>query len=301
MAKFLLLGPLTRDTNLKGGSTCRGIGGPVYYQAGVLSSLKSEVTAVVTLGKDDAELLTYFSKNVQLKPIWGEETMQFENFYPDQDPNHRVQRACMPINPLELSHLDFLESESFDAVLISPLSPEDIPLSTIKYIFKIGIPIYLGVQGYLRHLEGHKVVLKPWNQYKNFLKYVNFLFMDEVEARMITGDSSTSLLEISRDLSILGPEEVIITRGDQGSLIYSRYHNKFYSIPAYPPKKRVDPTGLGDSYLAAYAFQKQETSDPEKGGIFSSIVSSLKLEKKGAFNGDRELINRRIQELKLCF
>jgi len=80
MAKFLLLGPLTRDTNLKGGSTCRGIGGPVYYQAGVLSSLKSEVTAVVTLGKDDAELLTYFSKNVQLKPIWGEETMQFENF-----------------------------------------------------------------------------------------------------------------------------------------------------------------------------------------------------------------------------
>ncbi|CEA14729.1 MULTISPECIES: PfkB family carbohydrate kinase [Methanobacterium] len=299
MAKFLLMGPVTRDTNLKSGSTCKGIGGPVYYQAGVLSSLKSDVTALVTLGKDDANLLTYFSKDTQLKPVWGGETMQFENFYPDEDPNHRVQRACIPSNPLEVSHLDFLELETFNAALISPLSPEDIPLETIKHIFKSGTPVYLGVQGYLRHLEGQNVVLKPWKQYKNFLKYVNFLFMDEVEARVITGNSSMSLLEISRDISLLGPEEVIITRGDQGSLIYSRHHDKSYSIPAYPPQERVDPTGLGDSYLAAYAFRKQETSDPEECGIFSSIVSSLKLEKKGAFQGNINIINQRIQELKL--
>lgn len=299
MAKFLLMGPVTRDTNLKSGSTCKGIGGPVYYQAGVLSSLKSDVTALVTLGKDDANLLTYFSKDTQLKPVWGGETMQFENFYPDEDPNHRVQRACIPSNPLEVFHLDFLELETFNAVLISPLSPGDIPLETIKHIFKSGTPVYLGVQGYLRHLEGQNVVLKNWKQYKSFLKYVNFLFMDEVEARVITGNSSTSLLEISRGISLLGPEEVIITRGDQGSLIYSRYHDKSYSIPAYPPQERVDPTGLGDSYLAAYAFRKQETSDPEECGIFSSVVSSLKLEKKGAFQGNINIINQRIQELKL--
>nr|WP_243687004.1 hypothetical protein [Methanobacterium formicicum] len=170
MAKFLLMGPVTRDTNLKSGSTCKGIGGPVYYQAGVLSSLKSDVTALVTLGKDDANLLTYFSKDTQLKPVWGGETMQFENFYPDEDPNHRVQRACIPSNPLEVSHLDFLELETFNAALISPLSPEDIPLETIKHIFKSGTPVYLGVQGYLRHLEGQNVVLKPWKQYKNFFK-----------------------------------------------------------------------------------------------------------------------------------
>ncbi|BDZ68145.1 hypothetical protein [Methanobacterium ferruginis] len=65
MAKFLIIGPITRDVVLKDDSTCRGIGGPVYYQANVLSALKMDVTAVITLGKDDIDLLEYFP------PLWN--------------------------------------------------------------------------------------------------------------------------------------------------------------------------------------------------------------------------------------
>ncbi len=298
MAKFLIIGPVTRDTILKSGSKCKGIGGPVYYQAGVLSALKSDVTALVTVGKDDINLLDYFSQDINLNPIWGKETTQFENFYPDENPNHRLQRACIPSNPIEISHLSPIEWDTFDAVLVSPLSPHDVPFETIKYISNQEIPVYLGVQGYLRHLEGQKVVLKPLNNYEKFLACVDFLFLDEVEAGVIIGDSSLSLDEISRNLSLLGPDEVIITRGDRGSIVYSSNHDDNYQIPAFPSRERVDPTGLGDSYLAAYAFRRQEVSDPHECGIFASLVSSLKLENKGAFQGNRKSIEKKRLEFK---
>ncbi len=296
MVKFLIIGPVTRDTILKTDSTCQGIGGPVYYQAGVLSALNVDLTAIITLGMKDYDLMKYFPSDIELLPVWGDETMQFENIYPDENPNHRVQRACIPDSPIKASHLWKINLESFDAVLVSPLSPYDVPYETLKYISQQGVSVYLGVQGYLRHFEGHKVVLKHWGDYKKFLRYVDALFMDEVEAGVITGDPSLSLEEISQNISHLGPDEVIITRGSRGSVIYSESLDNTYRINAVPSKEIVDPTGLGDSYLAAYAFKRQETSDPYECGIFASVVASLKLERKGAFHGNKQQIkNRRLK------
>jgi nucleoside kinase len=293
MVKFLIIGPVTRDTILKNDSTCKGVGGPVYYQSSVLSALKTDVTAIITLSRDYDHLLEYFPSDLEILPIWGEETMAFENRYPDENPNHRIQRACIPSNPITVSHLSDIDLETFDSVLVSPLSPYDIPLETIKYISEHEISVYLGAQGYLRHLEGQKVVLKPWKNFQKFLPYVDFLFVDEVEAGVFMGDNSLSLDEISQRISVFGPKEVIITRGSRGSIIYSESKDEIYQIPAFPSKERVDPTGLGDSYLAAYALRIQETSDPYESGIFASIVSSLKLEKKGAFHEDRQKIESR--------
>ncbi|BDZ68146.1 carbohydrate kinase family protein [Methanobacterium ferruginis] len=226
--------------------------------------------------------------------------MQFENIYPDENLNHRVQKACIPVSPIEVSHLSSVDLDDFDAVLISPLSPYDIPFETLQYISQKRIPIYLGAQGYLRHLKDHKVILEPWKDYEKFLKYVNFLFMDEVEARVIMGDLDLSFEEISRNLSHLGPEEIIITRGDRGSRVYSQKEDTTYKLPAFPSKEKVDPTGLGDTYLAAYAFRRQELADPYECGIFASLVSSLKLENKGAFQGDRQHIeNKRSKNVSL--
>ena len=297
MVKFLIVGPVTHDTILTSGLKHQKIGGPAYYQASVLSSFKSEVTAVVTVGRGDSDLLKSFPRDINLLPVWGDETMEFENFYPDDDPNHRIQRACIPQNPIQTSHLHGIDVGSFDAVLVSPLSPFDVPLETLKYISKKGAPIYLGAQGYLRHFKGYEVVLKPWKRYKDFLRYVEFLFIDEVEASVMLGELQLSLDEILQDVSKHGPKEVIITRGSRGSVIYSQDSSEIYRIPAFPPKETVDPTGLGDTYLAAYAFKRQEVSDLRECGIFASLVSSSKLEKKGAFNGNRQQIQEKRSKL----
>ncbi|MEN6329500.1 MAG: PfkB family carbohydrate kinase [Methanobacteriaceae archaeon] len=282
MGNFLLVGPVTRDTIIRPSHTYHSTGGPVYYHAGVLDTLGIEATALVTIAKKDEDLLRSFPSSIRVIPSFREYTANFENYYPSQDPNQRKQRAQMPCNPLKKEDFGNFDLHCFDAFLVSPLSPADIPLKTLKYLYKIEKPIYMGVQGYMRHLENSEVVLRPWENHHKFLPFLKIIFMDELEARMILGTGYSDLEIIAEKLAAHGPEEVIITLGDRGSLIYSSQKEKFYRIPAVPPHKTVDPTGLGDSYMAAYACKRLERSDPEKCGIFASQIASLKLENQGA-------------------
>ena len=296
MPKFIIIGPLTRDTILREGLKYHTTGGAVYYQAAVLSKLEVDVTAIITLSSEDEELLNAFPSKVNVIPLFFDETMEFKNIYPDIDPNHRVQKANVPKNPIKPENLP-KNMGDYDAILLCPLSPSDIPIETIKYISTFNIPIYLGAQGYLRQLDHHKVILKPWDHFQDFLKYIEMVFIDEVEAKVIMDKKNHELSIIGRELALFGPEEVIITRGDRGAMIYSSLKKHTYKIPAFPPKQTMDPTGLGDTYMAAYVTKRIEKSDPETCGIFASMVSTMKLEKIGAFQGNRSLINKRLKEL----
>jgi sugar/nucleoside kinase (ribokinase family) len=296
MAKFIIIGPLTRDIISRDGLIYHSTGGAVYYQAAVLSKLGSDVTAIITLSKGDEELLNAFSSDVNIIPIFFDKTMEFENIYPNHDPNHRVQKANVPKNPVEPGNLPG-DIGSYDGVILCPLSPSDIPIETIEHISKYNVPIYLGAQGYLRQLKDHRVILKPWDNFQKFLKFIQMVFIDEVEAKVIMAKGSHELNMIGNELAHFGPDEVIITRGDRGALIYSAISDHTYKIPAFTPKQTMDPTGLGDTYMAAYVTKRIETSDPETCGIFASMVSTMKLEKIGVFKGSRSMVNERLQEI----
>ena len=279
----MIIGPLSKDRIIKKDKVYEAVGGPVYYQSAVFSEFGIDNTVITTLAYEDEELLDLFPESAKIIPVYEERTMEFENIYSDDNPNHRIQKSKTPKNPINPSYFDRIDFNSFNALLISPLSPYDIPLKTLIFLSKFGKPIYLGVQGYLRHINGVKISLKPCINFKDFLKQVNYLFLDELEARVVLDDINGDCGEIARSLTFFGPEEVIITRGDRGALIYSKKTADIYDIPAIHPKKLVDPTGLGDTFMAAYALKKQDIDDPLECGRFAAKISSLKMERKGAF------------------
>ena len=285
MANFMIIGPLTRDRIVKKETVFNTIGGAVYYQSAVFGAFGISNTVITTLADEDKTLLNHFPETTQIVPIYTDETMKFENIYPDDNPNHRIQKSTIPSNPILPTDFKDITWKSYSALLLSPLSPYDIPLETLKYLSKKDIPIYLGAQGYIRHKENSNLVLKPWKEYRKYLKLVKILFLDEMEARAILKDHEESCVEIAQKLSNFGPEEVIVTRGDHGALICARRnsgHDNVYDIPASPPDKIVDPTGLGDTFMAAYAIGKLKNDKPEECGIFASKIASLKMEQKGA-------------------
>lgn len=298
MNRFMVLGPLTRDIIIKNNDVHRSIGGPVYYQTAVFSKLYAENTGIITLAESDADLLNDLPDNTDLFPIYTDKTYQFINIYPNTNLNHRIQKAIISKNSINPSDLFKINFNLYNALLLCPLSPYDIPLKTLKYLSKPKIPIYLGVQGYLRHIKDMRVILKPWKDFNKFLKFCNLLFLDEVEARVILGyNNNDELGKIAQEIASLGPEEVIITRGDLGALIYSKKDGKefLYDIPTFPPEKLVDTTGLGDTFMAAYAYCKTKTENPQKCGIFASATCSLKMEDDGAFQGNLKLIKDKIK------
>lgn len=153
----------------------------------------------------------------------------------------------------------------------------------------------MGAQGYLRHISNGMIQLKPWKDFKEYLKFINILFIDENESIVILG-KKRSLSVTAKILTSYGPSEVIITMGKKGSIIYSQKDDKIYKIPAFKPKRVEDPTGLGDTYMAAYAARKLDTDDPYNCGLFASAAAALKIENKGAFKKDKESIEKRIKK-----
>ncbi|MGB9938110.1 MAG: PfkB family carbohydrate kinase [Methanobacterium sp.] len=294
MSKVTLIGPLSEDIIIRDSQQYKSIGGAVFYQSSVFNNLKIKTNAIITVSKKEGDLLNSFFPDINLLPIYVKNMIKYQNIYPDNNLNHRIQKAEIPCNPIYIKNI-IKNIKDSDAVLLGPLCPYDIPLKTIKDISKLEIPIYLGAQGYLRHLENDKIVLKPWIDFEKYLEFVDILFIDENEAKIIQEDRY-SLEKIAKLLSSFGPREVIITCGSKGSLIYSQKPEKVYKIPAFKPQKTEDPTGLGDTYMAAYTTRKLEIDNPRTCGIFAAAVSSLKLENKGPFTGNKKLILERCKD-----
>jgi len=83
---------------------------------------------------------------------------------------------------------------------------------------------------------------------EKLLSRVNMLFVNEEEARQLTGDHN--LIKATRALTRMGPETIIVKRGDSGAMLF--YREEVFSIPAHPVEKVVDPTGAGDTFAGGF-------------------------------------------------
>ena len=80
---------------------------------------------------------------------------------------------------------------------------------------------------------------------KKLLGRVNALILNEDEARDLTGQHN--LIIAGEEIMKMGPEVVIIKKGEHGSLMIDTTGDCFV-MPAYPTKTVIDPTGAGDSF-----------------------------------------------------
>ncbi len=73
------------------------------------------------------------------------------------------------------------------------------------------------------------------------------LFVNDEEARLLTGE--ISLTRAARKLQEMGPEILIIKRGEHGASVHSP--DRLFYAPAFPLEKVLDVTGAGDTFAGA--------------------------------------------------
>jgi hypothetical protein len=283
MVNLLLIGPITRDKNIFNNKSESSIGGAVYYESYVLENLESDYTIVTALSKDDEYLLNNFPNEDRIIPVFKDETLIFINEYLND--SNRIQKsnfAEIPITLKDFKNLN-IDLKDYDGILINPLLLSDVDLDLLEYLSGFDLPIFFSIQGILRDYSLNGYVKKSMpDKFGEILKYVNVLFLDEFEAEFIYG-GSLDLIDTVKNLSTLGPNEVIVTENSKGSLIYNRYEKRLYDIEACPAGKISSPTGAGDTYMAAYIVKRLNKSNIYESGQFASIVSTLKLENNGPF------------------
>ena len=100
------------------------------------------------------------------------------------------------------------------------------------------------------------------------------LFVNEYEFCLIEKHTGLSIDEIKDLVEIL-----VITLGDQGSMIYTK--GEEYSIPGVRPENILDPTGVGDAYRGGFLTGLSFKLDLVSCGQIGALAASYCLETDG--------------------
>lgn len=119
---------------------------------------------------------------------------------------------------------------------------------------------------------------------KNLLKQIDGLVLNDEEAILLTGKSN--LVQAAEDILELGPNIVIIKKGEHGAFLLYEDENKkkhVAALPAYAARDVVDPTGAGDSFaggmMGYLAANKEISADSiRKAMAFGTVVASYNIE-----------------------
>ena len=151
-------------------------------------------------------------------------------------------------------------------------------------------PVALAAQGLMRYLDGETIFWRHPEKILDFLPRLTWLFVNEEEAHFITKKGS------SRDQHALlkdhGATTVVITQGSKGSVIYDGSDE--HVIPAFPPSHIADPTGCGDTYLAAFIFASGLPWTPDQIGRFAAMAAAMKLERQGPLQATASQVLERL-------
>ncbi len=114
---------------------------------------------------------------------------------------------------------------------------------------------------------------------KEVLKRVDIAFMNDAEARQLTGKMST--IKAARELLKMGPETVIIKKGEHGALLFQG--DDHFAAPSYPLEDIADPTGAGDTFAGGfigYVASRDDTSMQtlRRAVVYGSVMASFNVE-----------------------
>jgi sugar/nucleoside kinase (ribokinase family) len=142
------------------------------------------------------------------------------------------------------------------------------------------------------------------DELKELLGRVHILVINEEEARQLTGYHHP--LAVAEALRALGPETVIVKRGEYGALLF--LDEDIFCAPAYPLKTVADPTGAGDSFAGGFLGYLAENGhrDLRQAVICGSAAASFCVQDVGVgalVELSREDLESRVREFRelTCF
>lgn len=149
----------------------------------------------------------------------------------------------------------------------------EIPMETVEYVAKIAFE------------KGKKVILNPAPAQPLSAELLSHLYLitpNETEAEMISDVKITdeaSANEAAQVLSEKGVQNVIITLGSKGALVYSNGESEV--VPAYKVKA-IDTTAAGDVFNGALTVALSEGRDLKEASRFGCKASAISVTRSGA-------------------
>lgn len=255
------------------GQRKRVLGGSATYFS-IAASYFAPVRLIGVVGKDFlAEHISLLEKKgIDLAglEIKNGKTFFWEGEYKKENINDAITIG---------THLNVFES--FDPVII----PEHLKESKYLFLANIDPDLQLNVLG--RIGEKPFVACDTMNLWIDIrrdtlfklLKKVDVFILNEGEAKLLTGESV--LLYMMEKLFELGPDRIIMKKGEDGCVYYNG--ENYFFVPSYPVKHLKDPTGAGDTFAGGFmGYCALQNASNEKifrqAVIYGSVMASFVIE-----------------------
>lgn len=135
---------------------------------------------------------------------------------------------------------------------------------------------------------------------RQIIAKVDCLSINDEEARQLSGEYS--LRKAARKIMAMGPNTLIIKKGEHGALLFQG--QEVFFAPALPLEDVFDPTGAGDTFAGGFIGYLASTDDisfenMKRALIYGSAMASFCVEKFGTerlMNLTHDQISTRVHE-----
>lgn len=298
MSKLVIVGTVAFDAiETPFGKTDKILGGAATFIGLAASQFDIESTAVSVVGSDFPQdyLNLLRNKNIDISGIEivkGGKTFFWSGRY-HNDMNTRDTLATELNTLADFNPVVPENYKNAEYVMLGNLHPL-VQLSVLEQMEKKPKLVVLDTMNFWMDnaLEDlHKV-----------MKKVDVITINDAEARQLSGEYS--LVVAARKIHEMGPEYVVIKKGEHGALLFHN-GNVFYA-PALPLEEVFDPTGAGDTFAGGFIGFLAKTDNitfdnMKQAVIYGSTLASFCVEKFGTERMqklDKESVYKRLQEFK---
>ncbi len=173
-----------------------------------------------------------------------------------------------------------------EGVTLGIVSPDgrDGMIEHARQFAEAGIPFFFDPGQGLPMFDGDELM--------RFVEQATYVTVNDYEAQLLQERTGKSPHELADHV-----EALIVTRGAEGSLIYSGKHR--YEIPPAATERLADPTGCGDAYRAGLLYGLMNEMDWETTGRIASLIGAVKIEQPGTQNHqfERQAFDERFHEV----
>ncbi|WP_332025371.1 PfkB family carbohydrate kinase [Kaistella sp.] len=276
--KLLVVGSVAFDAiETPFGKTDKILGGAATY-IGIASSILNVESGIVSvIGGDfpqsDLDMLTSRGVNIEGIEIVKEGKTFFWSGKYHNDLNSR-DTLVTEVNVLENFDPKIPESmQDAEILLLGNLHP-GVQLSVLERMKNRPKLVILDTMNFWMD--------SAWDTLMQMIAKTDVITINDEEARQLSGEYS--LVKAAKKIHEMGPEFVIIKKGEHGALLF--HDGKIFAIPALPLEEVFDPTGAGDTFaggFAAYLAKKADFSfeTMKSALIVGSAMASFTVEKFG--------------------
>lgn len=297
MSKLLIVGTVAFDAiETPFGKTDKILGGAATYIALSASRFDVECGVVSVVGddfpKDYLDLLTDRNTNLDgLEIVKGGKTFFWSGRY-HNDMNSR----------------DTLDTQLNVLADFTPSVPENFKDSDIVMLGNLHPAVQLSVIDQVKNPK--LIVLDTMNFWmdsemellEKVISKVDVITINDEEARQLSGEYS--LVKAARKIRDMGPDYVVIKKGEHGALLFHK--EEMFFAPALPLEEVFDPTGAGDTFAGGFVGYLANSKDisfenMKNAVIYGSNLASFCVENFGTEKMlalDEEDVEQRLKSFK---